>query len=118
MATYNVSIIEALAGWGAGTWGQGVWGLSTEPTDTQVYALTIALDVTENITLLADKVTNGQWYPEVIETVTATESMTNVSFMNQPVNESVTPTDTITYNIPWAAIDSSSTPNWTQITVP
>ena len=118
MPTYNVSIIEPLAGWGAGTWSQGVWGTSIEPTDTQVYALTIASAVTETITLLADKVTNGQWYPEVIETVTAAEAITTQSFMNQPVNESVTPTDTVTYNIPWAAINTSSTPNWTQITVP
>ena len=118
MPTYNESVIEALAGWSAGAWSEGVWGNSTEPTDTQVYALTLALEVTESITLLADKVTNGQWYPEVIETVTASESMTTISSMNQPVNESVTPTDTITNSIPWAAINSSSTPNWTQITVP
>ena len=118
MPTYNVSIIEPLAGWGAGVWSQGVWGTSTEPTDTQVYALALNLEVTETITLLADKVTNGQWYPEVIETVTAAESITTISSMNQPVNESVTPIDTVTYNIPWAAINTSSTPNWTQITVP
>ena len=118
MATYDVSIIEPLAGWGAGFWGDGVWGLSTEPTDTQVYALALNLEVTENITLLADKVGNGNWFPELIETVTATESITTISSMNQPVNESVTAVDTITYAIPWAAINSSSTPNWTQITVP
>jgi len=44
--------------------------------------------------------------------------MTIFSSMNQPVNESVTAADTITSSIPWAAINSSSTPNWTQITVP
>lgn len=118
MATYNVSVTEALAGWGAGVWSQGVWGLSTEPTDTQVYALTIPLYVTETIAPLETEVTNGDWYQEVIEAVTAAESMTTISSMNQPLTESVTAVDTITYNIPWAAIDSSSTPNWTQITVP
>ena len=118
MAVYNVSITEALAGWGAGDWGQGVWGLSTEPTDTQVYALALNLEVTETITALISEVTNGEWYQEVTEAVTAAESITTIASMNQPVNESVTAVDTITYAIPWAAIDSSSTPNWTQITVP
>jgi len=118
MPTYNVSVIEALAGWSAGAWSEGVWGTSTEPTDTQVYALTIASALTETIAPLADKVTNGQWYPEVIETVTAAEAITTQASMNQPVNESVTAIDTVTYNIPWAAINTSSTPNWTQITVP
>jgi hypothetical protein len=118
MATYDVSIIEPLAGWGAGFWGDGVWGLSTEPTDTQVYALALNLEVTETITALVSEVTNGEWYQEVTEAVTAAESITTIASMNQPVNESVTAVDTITYAIPWAAIDSSSTPNWTQITVP
>jgi hypothetical protein len=118
MATYNVSVTEALAGWGAGVWSQGVWGNSTEPTDTQVYALTIALDVTETVSPLETEVSNGNWYPNIDEAVTAAESMTTLSSMNQPLTESVTAVDTITYNIPWAAIDSSSTPNWTQITVP
>jgi hypothetical protein len=118
MPTYNVSVTEALAGWSAGAWSEGVWGNSAEPTDTQVYALALNLEVTETITLLADKVTNGQWYPEVIETVTAAESITTISSMNQPVNESAPAIDTVTYNIPWAAINTSSTPNWTQITVP
>ena len=118
MSTYNVSVTEALAGWGAGTWSQGVWGTSTQPTDTQVYALTIPLSVTETVSPLETNVGNGNWYPAITETVTAAESMTTISSMNQPLTESVTAVDTITYNIPWAAIDSSSTPNWTQITVP
>jgi hypothetical protein len=118
MATYNVSIDEPLAGWGAGFWGEGVWGLSTGPTDTQVYALTMALDVTETITALTSEVSNGEWYPSINEAVTAAESMTTISSMNQPLTESVTAADTITYAIPWAAINTSSTPNWTQITVP
>lgn len=118
MAIYNVSITEALAGWGAGTWSQGVWGTSTEPTSTQVYALTIALSVSESIAPLETDVSNGNWYSNVDETVTANNTMTTQASMNQPLTESVTAADTITYNIPWAAIDSSSTPNWTQITVP
>jgi len=118
MATYNVSITEALAGWGAGTWSQGVWGTSTQPTDTQTYALTIALAVTESVSPLETNVGNGNWYPAITETVTAAESMTTISSMNQLLTESVTPVDTITNSIPWAAINSSSTPNWTQITVP
>jgi hypothetical protein len=115
MTTYNVTITEALAGWGAGTWSQGVWGTSTQPTDTQVYALALNLAVTETIAPLETDVSNGNWYSNVDETVTADNSMTTQASMNQPVNESVTAADTITYNIPWAAIDSSSTPNWTQI---
>jgi len=118
MATYNVSLTEALAGWGAGTWSQGVWGLSTEPTDTQVYGLTMALSVSETVSPLETNIGNGNWSPAITETVTAIESMTTISSMNQPVNESVTAVDTITSAIPWAAINSSSTPNWTQITVP
>lgn len=118
MATYNVSVTEALAGWGAGNWGQGVWGNSTELTDTQVYALTMALDVTETITALTSEASNGEWYPSIDEAVTAAESMTTLSSMNQPLTESVTAVDIINYTIPWTAIDSSSTPNWTQITVP
>lgn len=118
MATYNVSLTEALAGWGAGTWSQGVWGLSTEPTDVQVYALTMDLSVSETIAPLETSIGNGNWSPSIDEAITAAESMTTISSMNQPVNESVTPTDTVTYNIPWAAINTSSTPNWTQITVP
>jgi hypothetical protein len=115
MATYNDSVIEALAGWGAGTWSQGVWGTSTQPTDTQVYALALNLAVTETIAPLETDVSNGNWYPSITETVTANNTLATQASMNQPVNESVTPVDTITYNIPWAAIDSSSTPNWTQI---
>jgi hypothetical protein len=118
MATYNVSVTEALAGWGAGTWSQGVWGTSTQPTDTQVYGLTIALTVTETVSPLETNVGNGNWYPSMDEAVTAAESITTISSMSQPLTESVTAIDTITYAIPWAAIDSSSTPNWTQITVP
>ena len=118
MATYNDSIIEALAGWGAGTWSLGVWGNSTQPTDTQVYGLTMALSVSETVSPLETNIGNGNWSPAITETVTAIESMTNIASMNQPLIESVTAADTITYNIPWAAIDSSSTPNWTQITVP
>lgn len=118
MPTYNVSVIEALAGWSAGAWSEGVWGTSTQPTDTQVYGLALNLSVTETVSPLETNVGNGNWYPEVIETVTASESMTTISSMNQPVNESVTAIDTVTYNIPWAAINTSSTPNWTQITVP
>jgi hypothetical protein len=118
MATYNDSITEALAGWGAGTWSQGVWGLSTEPEGTQIYALTMALDVTETVSPLETNIGNGNWSPSIDEAITAIESMTTISSMNQPVNESVTAADTITSAIPWAAINSSSTPNWTQITVP
>ena len=118
MATYNVSVTEALAGWGAGGWGDGVWGTSTEPLGLQVYGLTMALAVTETIAPLETEVSNGNWYPAITETVTAAESMTTLSSMNQPLTESITPVDTITYNIPWAAINTSSTPNWTQITVP
>ena len=118
MATYSVSVIEALAGWGAGVWSQGVWGTSTQPTDTQVYALTMDLAVTETIAPLETNVGNGNWFPSIDEAVTAAESMTTISSMNQPLTESVTAADTITYAIPWAAINTSSTPNWTQITVP
>jgi hypothetical protein len=119
MPTYNESIIEPLEGWGANVWsGAYGWGDSVFVVSSQVYALTVALEVTESITLLADKVTNGQWSTEVLETVTAAETITTISFMNQPVNESVTPVDTITNAIPWAAINTSSTPNWTQITAP
>jgi len=78
----------------------------------------MALSVSETVSPLETNIGNGNWSPAITETVTAIESMTTISSMNQPVNESVTAVDTITSAIPWAAINSSSTPNWTQITVP
>jgi hypothetical protein len=119
MATYNDSVIEALAGWGAGGWGDGVWGTSTEPLGLQVYGLTMALAVTETIAPLETEVSNGNWYPAITETVTAAESMTTImNMVESNFGCSFTPVDTITNAIPWAAINTSSTPNWTQITVP
>jgi hypothetical protein len=141
MATYDVSIIEPLAGWGAGYWGQGVWGTSTELTDTQVYGLALNLTITETIAPLETEISNGNWYSDIVETVTADNTLANSLAIN--VNnfiETVALTDTVTYSIPWGVIDSSSTPvwgaisntqtpswgtvsdvqnpNWTQITVP
>jgi hypothetical protein len=119
MATYNVSVTEVLAGWGAGGWGDGVWGTSTEPLGLQVYGLSISSEITESIAPLETEVTNGIWATDLTETVTANNTMTTImNMVESDFGSSFTPVDTITNAIPWAAINTSSTPNWTQITVP
>ena len=134
MTTYNSSVTEALAGWGAGTWSQGVWGNSTDLTDLDVANLTAAASISESITELDSTATNGAFGMTLTETVSVNDTVAlaastyniaetetiNPTDYYAPsyiiagrVSEAVTLADSSSIALYWGGVNNTQTPSWT-----
>ncbi|CAB4134672.1 hypothetical protein UFOVP274_33 [uncultured Caudovirales phage] len=96
MAIYNVSVVEALAGWGSSTWGSSGWGISPSLlTDTPAIS-SYVVPVSETVTASDSYASSFAVANSTSDSVGLTESYSASPIYANPFNDTQQLTDGLT----------------------